>query len=744
MALTDRVSRSIVLARSQRESGLREPPLLIRHQSLSDLKPNFSKTMTEPAKTVRLCHHCHAPQSNPAHAGIPTGSGNCTLQHWDECQLQKEEGYDKREKWWTGCPGLSELERTKGEIDPDYDPDDSTEVIDDEIQLKQQVPPNDTIKEGMNLSTNSKLSVDDSGEDTEDEEDRLAAEELDQLQQRIEEREKQVKADELLALKVAQKEKKRSDRLYQRGELERKRAELLKREKLVTEKRASMSIGLSKSAPRSTVAAPKSSLDAQNLKYKAAAHAARQQKAAADQANLQSANSMTIAGIREMPGMTQMVDGRMTRFQSTIPALATDPTATPHSTMQFQPPGVLNTGTSLTVAPGYVYVAELGQLVPTVSSFGSSTRAAVSGLTQAGVRSDVDQDANVSPEQSDSEVSADEDCPVSPSPGNRLVWKIDSQGRKYCKERLIRDKSPEVVTTWVKRADGRIYKELTTRSKLTCSEKPYSTIGQSASSKVKAPFTTPRRASSPIYRDHRQSSTSCRTNTRPVSREERQPTFISTEERSGKESNVSSLIKRSRACPVSWTVKITSEQLNPIIWSWGYIAELLASRTGQAEDLPAGELEARLQHYLNVLEVTLQTSNKTDYMGDSWKVGRLYHTKVQAKVDQGTTTWCKMMDRWESATLPHELMAAQQELAPKPTKTKQIQQEIKGKEGDGRPVRCGTWNTWETKGTCKYEVDNPNYKCNRLHECTYCKTKKFKPVNHQRLFCQKRIEAGTD
>ena len=220
------------------------------------------------------------------------------------------------------------------------------------------------------------------------------------------------------------------------------------------------------------------------------------------------------------------------------------------------------------------------------------------------------------------------------------------------------------------------------------------------------------------------------------------PTFVSTEERTGKDTSVPSLVKRARICPVSWTEKITTEQLNPIIWSWAYIAELLAARSGHAPDLPVGELEARLQHFLNVMEVTMQTSGKSDYVGDSWKVARLYHNKVQAKVDQGATTWCKMVDRWESATLPHELMAAQQELAPRVNKARPREGD-KLKDADEK-IRCGSWNTWETKGTCRWESEHPGVKCNRTHECSYCKTKKLKPVNHQRLFCPKRLEAGTD
>ena len=269
-------------------------------------------------------------------------------------------------------------------------------------------------------------------------------------------------------------------------------------------------------------------------------------------------------------------------------------------------------------------------------------------------------------------------------------------------------------------------------------------IGASTLSSTAAQPTTTTPKRTPKLVDHRLSGKQARTADRNSSRrEDRQPSFISTEERAGKETGVPNLVKRARLCPVAWTDKITSEQLNPVIWSWAYIADLLAARSGQGPDLETGELEARLQHFLNVMEVTLQTSGKTDYMGDSWKVGRLYHTKVQAKVDQGTTSWCKMADRWENATLPHELMAAQQELAPRQTRTRNKESD-RTRDGDGRVPRCGSWNIWETEGSCEWESKNPGEKCNRLHECTFCMTKKFKPVNHQRLFCPRRLAAGSD
>ena len=104
------------------------------------------------------------------------------------------------------------------------------------------------------------------------------------------------------------------------------------------------------------------------------------------------------------------------------------------------------------------------------------------------------------------------------------------------------------------------------------------------------------------------------------------PSFLQTDsEKQGKMSQIPELVQFARDCPVHWTSKITTQNMNVVLWSWSYVAQLLASRIGQAPAFPDGELEARLQHFLSVLEVTLQTTSQTDFASDSWKIARLYH-----------------------------------------------------------------------------------------------------------------------
>ena len=113
--LQERVTRSTTQAREQR-SQLTIPSFPLnkeRNHSVADLRTASLAKMSEqaPPKGLRTCHQCHAPQSDPSHAGIPTGAGHCSLQHWEHCQLNKVEDYDDRKKYWTGCPVPSFCDR---------------------------------------------------------------------------------------------------------------------------------------------------------------------------------------------------------------------------------------------------------------------------------------------------------------------------------------------------------------------------------------------------------------------------------------------------------------------------------------------------------------------------------------------------------------------------------------------------------------------------------------------------------
>ena len=360
-----------------------------------------------------------------------------------------------------------------------------------------------------------------------------------------------------------------------------------------------------------------------------------------------------------------------------------------------------------------MYVAKLGKLVKVLP--GSPTRSAPEG----------DQD---------SDTSEDGDCPLRPEEGFKFVWKRDKNGRKYFLSEPEPKASAAATPTYVyDRVTGRTYRE-------EVSDQIKTLPRQQRKDKKSVSSMAPS-----VYVDHRKTSEQ---GTQPC-RDDRMPTFLGAEaEKQGKETKVPELVQWARDCPVAWTNKITSDKLNVVLFAWSYVSSLLAARTGRAPDLEIGELEAKLQHLLHVLEVTLQTSNQADYSGDSWNVARLYHNKVQQKVDTRQFSWVQLSSMHHNATLPHELMAATQELATKP-KTKVDRPRTGGGGDAGKPLKgdkniCASWNRSEVRGKCTYEINHPGEKCKYLHECSWCKSKGVKLATHQRFFCTKRQEADEE
>ena len=80
-----------------------------------------------------------------------------------------------------------------------------------------------------------------------------------------------------------------------------------------------------------------------------------------------------------------------------------------------------------------------------------------------------------------------------------------------------------------------------------------------------------------------------------------------------------------------------------VLWSWAYMKELLAACKGKK--LKEREIEARIQHFLSVLKVTLLKSTQVDFASESWKGARLYHDKDQQKIDIGVENWVQISNQ---------------------------------------------------------------------------------------------------
>ena len=92
-----------------------------------------------------------------------------------------------------------------------------------------------------------------------------------------------------------------------------------------------------------------------------------------------------------------------------------------------------------------------------------------------------------------------------------------------------------------------------------------------------------------------------------------------------KEGKSESIVEWARKCPVLWAEKVNHENMNAIVWLWGYLSEILDAKTAVvgAPPLESGVLEAKLQHALCVLEVCASHSEKTYFDNQGWKIAKL-------------------------------------------------------------------------------------------------------------------------
>jgi hypothetical protein len=277
----------------------------------------------------------------------------------------------------------------------------------------------------------------------------------------------------------------------------------------------------------------------------------------------------------------------------------------------------------------------------------------VSGSQQIGVNSG--QGHLLKDSEEDPLTSSDDECPVLPPPGWRHEWLRFPNGEKYFTEVRIPDKLSGMEYKWVKDAvTGRTTKQLVRVEQESQEMDLRMVIDPTTGKEVQ--MLVPRTPTQHKLNNRRQKISDVSTHvnhrvqserltglpivTAPLTQHERVPSYISpTDDKQGKDIKVPVIVQYARNCPVAWTSKVTSDKLNMCLWCWAFVSELLATRTGHAPTLGPGELEARMQHFLNVLEIALQPSNPTEYDGQSWKVARLYAEKIQQKVDRGRSSW---------------------------------------------------------------------------------------------------------
>ena len=194
----------------------------------------------------------------------------------------------------------------------------------------------------------------------------------------------------------------------------------------------------------------------------------------------------------------------------------------------------------------------------------------------------------------------------------------------------------------------------------------------------------------------------------------------------------------SRFCQVDYSEKIKAENSNLVMFSYGYIGQILASLQGSIASMTTPELVGRLQHFLHLMELTAMFSTNYDYSSFAWHRARNYNGRIFNDLDNGTLTWTSISPKMDPTSMMQAI-----EAVPKPDVKKKEEKDGR-KDAEKSAPPCPKWNSCDVKGKCSYEVENPSRTCYKPHICSFCYTKfGHTKTNHKESSCMKKDGEGT-
>ena len=162
----------------------------------------------------------------------------------------------------------------------------------------------------------------------------------------------------------------------------------------------------------------------------------------------------------------------------------------------------------------------------------------------------------------------------------------------------------------------------------------------------------------------------------------------------------------------SYTNQIKSSNLNLALFSLGSFKHLLALLDSTLPAVSQSEFINRIQHILNVLEISCLGSSISDFDNHSWRIAREYDGRITRDIEMGYKTWeslNKSIDptAWQFAreTVPPKIKKDNTE---KPSKSQRL---------------CTTYNAFKMGVGCHYEHNNAGESCIYQHVCSKCKSK---------------------
>ena len=175
--------------------------------------------------------------------------------------------------------------------------------------------------------------------------------------------------------------------------------------------------------------------------------------------------------------------------------------------------------------------------------------------------------------------------------------------------------------------------------------------------------------------------------------------------------------------------QLKPSNLNLSLFAYGSIKHLLLLSNGTLPAVSKDEFNSRLQHLLNVLDITCLVSSLNEFDSFSWKIAKCYDEKILSDLEQGYKRWSTLDKCIDSTAWNYAQRMVPAES--KPTKNQRNQN-----SNQTNQKMCTTYNTFRRGESCAFEFNNPNENCVYLHQCSACNKRGFPNRRHKAFNCR--------
>ena len=174
------------------------------------------------------------------------------------------------------------------------------------------------------------------------------------------------------------------------------------------------------------------------------------------------------------------------------------------------------------------------------------------------------------------------------------------------------------------------------------------------------------------------------------------------------------------------------------LYAYGSVRHLLLLSNGTLSQVSKEEFNGRLQHLLNVLDITCLDSSLSEFDSASWRVARSYSDKILKDIELGYKSWLTLDKCIDSSAWNYA-----QKMVPEQSKKSNAKNSNQNSNNSSQKM-CTTFNTFRRGDSCAFEFNNPGENCIYLHHCSACNKRGYPNRKHKAFNCREEAKLNAN